>query len=440
MTSDTSKHDQYMYPVLNKNNFFLHSHQNNINDNVNNNLEPGSSLVENESQPGLVRNNVPQEEKNDNQNKDNSEPFDMMNGVKNMGNVDCDLAIEIEGKIDKPLQYNSTASHSGLPTHDFNKKKIEQLAKKLHQAISPKLSQILTFTSPDVKQTIVDVFGPLNNYQRIQLTIFYNQQYKTNLATYIAKKFNGPIADLCLSLLITIDQFRAYWFECCLAKNDINLLSTILCALSPEELYRAQHAYNTKFPTKPLLTTIDEKTRAWFSHRNIFYVYQNLLTHKKPSDYLMINENLMLNDVQQLVNATNGRHVDKKLLIEIFTCRSNQHLACVAQSYILNNQGGNELINTIEKCFKESSETGHALKVILLYATQRTKLFCTLLAKAMKSPGPNYEFFTRIIVDRCEVDLSNILHEYGQIAFEEWCKDHFNSNPYYFQMIKHLAH
>jgi len=126
----------------------------------------------------------------------------------------------------------------------------------------------------------------------------------------------------------------------------------------------------------------------------------------------------------------------KKVFVEIFTTRSNEHLANVATTYLANNQKGTELIKTIEESFKESSESGHALKIILLYATQRTKLFTVLLNKAMLAPGPNYEFLSRVVIDRCEIDLSNILQAYGKMNFDAFCQKKSKIKSTLFQNVK----
>ncbi len=58
----------------------------------------------------------------------------------------------------------------------------------------------------------------------------------------------------------------------------------------------------------------------------------------------------------------------------------------------------------------------------------------------MKYPGKNYDFISRIIVSRSEIDLGNILGLYGKKKFFGWMEKRFEKNNVeYHSIIKTLC-
>ncbi len=82
------------------------------------------------------------------------------------------------------------------------------------------------------------------------------------------------------------------------------------------------------------------------------------------------------------MKAANGGKVDKKQFINIFSCRSHQHLAKVAVECETISQGI-DLFTVIKKSFKESSETGNACNMTLYYSCRRYELFNDLVISSL---------------------------------------------------------
>ena len=131
--------------------------------------------------------------------------------------------------------------------------------------------------------------------------------------------------------------------------------------------------------------------------------------------------NLVDEDVNHIVDASKSKKkLNKETFIEIFTKRSFEHLYFVAHKFEQKMESKSTLIDVVKSLFKESSETGYAVIVILYFATRRFELFSNSLAQAIHEPGPNFVMFLRIVVERCETDFANIKQVYGENALKNF--------------------
>ena len=62
-------------------------------------------------------------------------------------------------------------------------------------------------------------------------------------------------------------------------------------------------------------------------------------------------------------------------------------------------------------------------------------LCCVQLDKAIKAPGSNYDFVTRLLLTRCEVDLESILAKYGKHKFKAWMDKEFKKSN---KLVHHI--
>jgi len=115
--------------------------------------------------------------------------------------------------------------------------------------------------------------------------------------------------------------------------------------------------------------------------------------------------------------------IDKEVFVDVFTCRSLQHLARVAAQFKLS--ADQELLYALNQRFKASSESGLACRTLLRYATARHDVFCHLLDQVMRSPGLNYENLTWFVVEHCEMDLATIVERFGAVKLRQWLDRHF---------------
>jgi hypothetical protein len=297
-------------------------------------------------------------------------------------------------------------------------------------------------SNTNIRNTIIDVIASLNINQRLLLISYYNNKYKSNLIRDISYYTRGPLRDCLLSLLMSTNEYICQWIDYALSKKDINLLIIILCTLTESQFHSIKLLYNQLHPKNDLKKQIESKTSNWFHKRNIMYFLLNIYNENRLTFENNNKEEQIINDVNNIMRASlNIKNIDKQIFIDIFSNRNLFHIFEVDYKYKIMNQQSQSLIQLIDQCFKENSEVGHACKIILYYSTRRYELLSDLLFKAMKTPGPNYEFLNRIIITHCEYDLENIFDIFGKEKFQLWLREHFQKNNnihynYYRLLIK----
>lgn len=223
------------------------------------------------------------------------------------------------------------------------------------------------------------------------------------------------------------NEFLVKWIDVAFRQKDVNLLSLILCTQSNENLHAIKEQYKEQHTNTSLSKKVDKATTNWGIHkRNINTLLMKIVNGSRANDSLMVDRNLVLNDVQILLNSNpKKKKVDKNAYISIFTERSFQHLSMMAVEYANTQQKSQTLLQMLDMSFKGSSETGNACKIILHFCTRRYELFSSLLQKCVRQPGPNYAMFLRMIVERCDIDLENIIQVYGGAKLHQWINGRF---------------
>ncbi|CAH8858632.1 unnamed protein product [Trichobilharzia szidati] len=108
-----------------------------------------------------------------------------------------------------------------------------------------------------------------------------------------------------------------------------------------------------------------------------------------------------------------------RLFIQIFAARSHAHLQAVFNEYSTLSKKGIEgaLKSELSGCILE------ALLAIVSCVQNRPLFFAEKLKYAMKGAGTDDRTLIRIIVSRCEVDMTAIKHEFHNLtgkSLESW--------------------
>eukprot|EP00483_Globobulimina_turgida_P005638 UN05648 len=135
--------------------------------------------------------------------------------------------------------------------------------------------------------------------------------------------------------------------------------------------------------------------------------------------------NLLLATVAMSAGTLNK---NSNVFAEIFSGRSFKHLYFVSQEFELSNVNETELslYETVMDIYDETNDKlFYAIAQILLWLTKRDEFYANLFADSIYKHGPSYVMFFRIIVERHEIDLKNIIDKYGRIAFGKWMQYDF---------------
>ena len=237
--------------------------------------------------------------------------------------------------------------------------------------------------------------------------------------------------ELLIFLILSEEEFVARWIDLAISKKDVNLLTLIICTQTNQALQKVKEIYNAQ-SKKSMSSKIDGLTSNIFHKRNINKFLLGLLEAKRLSDEQQIDLDLVNKDVNHIIDASKSKkQLNKETYIEIFTHRSFEHLSIVASTFEQKSESKQTLIDVVKSVWKESSETGYAIIVILYFATRRYELFSNCLAQAIHEPGPNFVMFLRIVVERCEIDLANIIQVYGKNALKNFVELNIKSKDEY---------
>eukprot|EP01084_Bolivina_argentea_P046914 86399_1 len=382
--------EEHLYPQLNNNKT----------------IPPGTNLDEN------INNNIEKNEEKKLESED-IESYEMCEGISSMNNINF-IELQPEGDILSPKICNNKCIPSFIPNNNDEKLDTDTIIKTLNDSIGlfkSKQKRINAFT---------DMVLSTNKKQRQLIKQQYETKYKYSLSKTIEKQFKGTMRELLLFLMMSENEFIVKWIELSIKKKDINLLTLIICTQTNETLQIVCKLFDSQ-NNKTMVATIDGLTSNIFHKRNINIFLLKLLDGKRNNDNDKIDMNIVENDVKHLLNASKSKkELNKETYINIFTQRSFQHLYFVAKLFENKIETKCSLIDTVKALFKESSETGYAICVVLYFATRKFELFSNCLAQGIHEPGPYYVMFLRIIVERVEIDFTNIIQLYGVNALKNF--------------------
>eukprot|EP01084_Bolivina_argentea_P185347 319615_1 len=364
-------------------------------------------------QLGKPTNHLPEaEDQNaaDEKQSEDSEVYEMCEGITAMDDLKS-IELQPEGVIVSPAISREKGMPSFIPTKSDQPLNIEKMAKTLHDSIG-------FFKS---KQKRVDAFTNMilstNKQQRQAIKHHYEEKYKCALSKTIQKNFKGIMRELLVFLIMSEEEFMVQWIEVALQKKDINLLTLIVCTQNNQMVQSARALFDSQ-NKKSMQDKIDGLTSNIFHRKKINKFLLKLLNAKRESEDANVDMELVEKDVKELLSASKSKKkLNKETYIDIFAQRSLQHLYVVSKKF---EEQKSSLIDTVQSLFKESSQTGYAVTVVLYFATRTFDLFSDVLAQTVHEPGPNYCMFLRVIVERCDMDLSNIIQLYGANAMKNF--------------------
>jgi len=196
----------------------------------------------------------------------------------------------------------------------------------------------------------------------------------------------------------------------------VDLLIEVLCTRTNKEIEDMKKAWTEKIDAKQRLEERvgDETKKKLIGLTNFHVLCSKILEGKRPPCQKPDEKQVRV-DAEELNHQLSERtdiNDAKAKFVEIFTERNWAHIGAVVGEFQKISQKWT-MDSAIAHEFGESSNTTKALRLIAEFCFQPYDLWAKKLRDAMKGLGTDDSTLIRIIVTRCEVDLSNIAQIFG---------------------------
>ncbi|KAM7254667.1 hypothetical protein ACFE04_019908 [Oxalis oulophora] len=178
--------------------------------------------------------------------------------------------------------------------------------------------------------------------------------------------------------------------------KDLRAATEIICTRTPSQLRKIKQIYNATYGD---FLDHELETSTSGNHKRLLVAYVNTTRYEGPEFDAMLVES----DANSLAKGS-----DESTIIQIFSERSNAHLAAVATTY--QKIFGKPLERRIKKA--TSGHFQYSLLSIMRCAENSSKYFAKVLRRAMKGIGTDDTTLIRVVVTRAELDMQEIKAEY----------------------------
>ena len=284
----------------------------------------------------------------------------------------------------------------GRPTVSFQKHDISGEVKLLHKA--------LRFITN--RKQIIEILCSRTNAQRVEITKAYKTCFDRELVDEVKRKFRGDFRDLMVAMLTPLNEFHCQELYNALneAGTDEDALIQILVSLSNREIYEINQKY---FKNYGRSLEKDLKSDTSGNFRKLMISLANG-TRDETSD---VDLTLARVDVVQLKKAGVDRWgTDGSTFNRILSLRSYSQIKMIVEEYEF--VTSNTLAKDIKSEFSGNIQEG--LLAILRYASNKPEYFARCLYKSMVGLGTNDKALIRLIVTRCEIDMTDIKEEFEE--------------------------
>ncbi|KAK8472916.1 hypothetical protein PHAVU_002G332200 [Phaseolus vulgaris] len=219
---------------------------------------------------------------------------------------------------------------------------------------------------------VINVLAHRDATQRSYIQHEFRTMYSSDLLKRLSSELSGKLETAVLLWMHDPAGRDALILKQCLAAEDLESTTEVLCSRSSSQLQYLRQVYYTKFGVY-----LEHEIERYASgdHKKMLLAYLTIPRHEGPE----VNREMAEMDAKVLYKAGEKRlGTDEKTFVQIFSERSAAHLAAVNHYY--------------------HSMYGHSLKKVL--------------RKAMKGFGTDDTKLIRVIVTRAEIDLQYIKAEY----------------------------
>ena len=268
---------------------------------------------------------------------------------------------------------------------------INEYAEKIHDNIEGK----------EIKGILLDVIMKNNLKNRVDISNYYQYKYGISLFDEIKTKIKGDFGYCAAQLFLSPLDFCIHHLKLGLEKKDLRAMEQ-LTSRTPEELKLIEDKYN-KTTGKNLKDDIKKAFNGPIGNNliNLWDTKRTINPNPNKSDCENFANTLIQNKPKDWVENEN-------IFKEIFIERSPEELILIARYYLKNS--GKNLIDDIES--KTNGDIRYLLREILYNNIMPHELFADKIRFAIAGAGTDEETLSRVLVSRCELDMSAIRDMY----------------------------
>lgn len=256
------------------------------------------------------------------------------------------------------------------------------------------------------EEAIVGILVSYNNEQRKTLADTYEQSYGQPLIDDLKSELSGDLEECVVAMMMAPRHYDAKMLHdaICGAGTDEDTLIGVLCTRNNDEIEEIKEIYQTEYEVE-LKDDLQCDTAGNFAR----LLHSLATASRQEGDE---DEDQATEDAQSLVDAgINQLGTDESTFNAVLCLRSPQQLRAVFRKY--QEMTGHELEDDIDS--EMSSDVKEGLKAIIKMNKNRYGYFAERLNKAMRGFGTDDSELIRLIISRCETDLSCVAEEYEKM-------------------------
>ena len=277
------------------------------------------------------------------------------------------------------------------------------------------------------EKSIINVIVNRNAVQRAEIRRTYKACFGKDLIKRLKEDTSGNFKDIICAMFMTPAEYDAY----CLYKamkglgTNEGVLIEIIGTRNCQQLQEIKDIFEKEYKNT-LENWVNGDTSGNFRLLLIALLQCNRSNNPNP-DIIQCQA-----DAQALFKAGEGRWgTDEATFIRIFANRSAAELACINQCYM--KIKGKGLLNAIDKEF--SGDIRKLLQTVVGGLLDIHGYFAMRIREAVKGLGTNDSRLVRVIVSRCEIDLSQIKQAYQRIYQRDLLRDVRDDTSGYYREI-----
>ena len=266
------------------------------------------------------------------------------------------------------------------------------------------------------EDAIINVLVNRNNEHRYMLKQRYKALYGKDLVKELKSELSGHFEDAVLAMLespFELDCRSLYEAMHRLGTNEDTLIE-IIATRPAYQLAQDKILFNQLYK-KDLVKYVESETSGHF--RKVLVAMLQCQRH--PFEQT-VNVPECQMEAQQLYQAGAARWgTDESVFTRIFSTRSPNEIACIAQYY--QQIAGVDLYTTLKKEFSGNVEK--LLKAIFYASINPPEWFATRVRDSVQGAGTKDKQLIRIIVSRAEIDLPQIKLAYFKLYNRDMISD-----------------
>ena len=277
------------------------------------------------------------------------------------------------------------------------------------------------------ERAIINIIINRNLAQRQEIRRAYKACFGKDLIKRLEGDTSGNFKQVIKAMFMTPAEYDAY----CLYKamkglgTDEGVLIEIIGTRNNQQLQEIKDVFQREY-NNTLENWVKGDTSGNFKLLLVALLQCNRSTNPNP------DINVCRADAQALYSAGEGRWgTDEATFIRIFANRSAAEMACINQCYT--QLRGKGLLKAIDKEF--SGDIKKLLQTVVGGLLDPPGYFATRIREAVKGLGTNDTKLVRVIVSRCEIDLTYIKQAYQKIYHRDLLHDVRSDTSGYYRDI-----